>query len=86
MPSNTSVLMLLVKDAHEGHACDSHLLLCAILDYPHKKSILHACHFESTCKLVAHEYQVAFKLYHSSYSGICKKPKRNINLKPQRFH
>ena len=51
--------MLLVKGARKGHTCDSHLLLRAILDYPHKN----ACDFEGTRELVAHEHQVAFELY-----------------------
>ena len=54
--------MLLIKGAREGHAHDSHFLLCAILDYPHKN----VCNFEGTCELVAREYQVAFELYRSS--------------------
>ena len=53
--------MLLVKGTREGHAHDSHFLLRAILDYPHKNM----CHFAGTRELVACEYQVAFELYHS---------------------
>ena len=51
--------MLLVKGTRKGHARDSHFLLCAILDYPHKN----ACDFECTRELVAREHQVAFELY-----------------------
>ena len=48
--------MLLIKGARKGHAHDSHLLLHAVLDYPHKN----ACDFEGTRELVAREHQVAF--------------------------
>ena len=45
--------------ARKGHARDSHFLLRAILDYPHKN----ACDFEGTRELVALKHQVAFELY-----------------------
>ena len=62
--------MLLVKGARKGHACDSHFLLRAILDYLHKN----ARDFVGTRELVTREHQVAFELYRSKETHINHAP------------
>ena len=62
MPLAICLVILQCNVARKGHACDSHFLLRAILDYPHKNG----CDFEGTCELVAREHQVTFELYHIS--------------------
>ena len=51
--------MLLIMSTHEWRAHDSHFLLRAILDYPHKNMY----DFEGARELVTCEHQVAFEVY-----------------------
>ena len=39
-------------------------ICCGQFGIPAQKSILHVCHFQGACVFIAHEYQVAFELYH----------------------
>lgn len=55
--------MLLVKDATEGHDFDSHYLLHAILDYPHKNLFFTHVTFKGHAGLSPASIKFTFELY-----------------------
>ena len=55
--------MILVKGTCEGHARNSHFVMCNF-GSPAQKIYLHAYQFHGTHRFVDRKYQVAFGLYH----------------------